>query len=315
MRFYAYEDQYRRNPQILPRARDGDILVIQRVNVSGLSLASDQTPAADKAIPRQQWTKDKQQFVAYKEKGEYFILAPDELLKGSPISVYEAPSIRAAQITDAELNYARDLARWSRRYGLEQQIQSDAPIPNIANPPVPGVAPASDIKLVSAALAKKRSGRPTLLIEEIVPDMFCDLYAEVSAPSGCGPAFCGQGTDRLVTLSGREMVQPSRDPPGRPERLLQLVRDRLHHQLAADRVPRRIQERRPGPARPSGLDFWRAVRSPHEAERCGPQRPNRLPAQHPTEAELERVAGGHDGRGLQVSGQARRSSCRQGRRV
>ncbi|GAA5876225.1 hypothetical protein JCM3774_002330 [Rhodotorula dairenensis] len=155
VRYYASEDQFQRNPQSLPAPCAGDVIVIQRVN----------------------WSKDKQQFTAYKEKGEYFTLSPDLLLKGSPISVYAAPSERAARITEAELNYARDLARWSRRNGLEQQVQSDAPDP--ANPSVPSVAPTADVKVVSRELAKKRSGRPTLLIEEIVPDAFCDLYAEV----------------------------------------------------------------------------------------------------------------------------------------
>ena len=33
LRYYAYEDQFRQNSQILPTVRDGDILLVQRVNV------------------------------------------------------------------------------------------------------------------------------------------------------------------------------------------------------------------------------------------------------------------------------------------
>ncbi|KWU45269.1 hypothetical protein RHOSPDRAFT_33214 [Rhodotorula sp. JG-1b] len=160
LRYYAYEDQFRQNSQILPTVRDGDILLVQRVN----------------------WTKDKQQFTAYKEKAEYFVLSPDELLKGSPRAAFSAPTVRAATITDAEVGYARDLARWSRRNGLEQQIRGQAGTePGAADPSGPAIAPpaATDVKLVSAALAKPRRGRPMLLIQDLVPDSFCDLYAEI----------------------------------------------------------------------------------------------------------------------------------------
>ncbi|GAA5954063.1 hypothetical protein JCM8115_003299 [Rhodotorula mucilaginosa] len=160
LRYYAYEDQFQQNSQILPTVRDGDILLVQRVN----------------------WAKDKQQFTAYKEKGEYFVLSPDELLKGSPLTVFTAPTLRAARITDAELGYARDLARWSRRNGLEQQIRGQAGTESgAANPSGPAIAPpaAVDVKLVSAALAKPRRGRPTLLVQDLMPDSFCDLYAEI----------------------------------------------------------------------------------------------------------------------------------------
>lgn len=82
------------------------------------------------------------------------------------------------------MGYARDLARWSRRNGLEQQICGQAETePEAANPSGPAIVPAAmDVKVVSAALAKPRRSRPTVLVRDLMPDNFCDLYAEVS---GC----------------------------------------------------------------------------------------------------------------------------------
>jgi hypothetical protein len=37
LRYYAYEDQFQQNSQILPTVRDGDILLVQRVNVRHFS--------------------------------------------------------------------------------------------------------------------------------------------------------------------------------------------------------------------------------------------------------------------------------------
>ncbi|GAA5982887.1 hypothetical protein JCM10908_006822 [Rhodotorula pacifica] len=158
VRYYALAHLYSINQEVLPSPRDGDIIVIQRVV----------------------WTEDRKQFTAYKEKGEYFILSPDELLKGSPLSSFTPPSVRAATLTEAELNYARDLARWSRRNGLEQQVRGEATNGTAVAAEGGGLAaPTTDVKLVSASLARGRGGRPTLLIQDIVPDVFCDLYAEI----------------------------------------------------------------------------------------------------------------------------------------
>jgi hypothetical protein len=64
-----------------------------------------------------------------------------------------------------------------------------------------------DVKLVSAALAKPRRGRPTLLVQDLMPDSFCDLYAEVSGCRRC--RSCLQGQLILDTQIVRWFIPPN----------------------------------------------------------------------------------------------------------
>lgn len=107
------------------------------------------------------------------------MLPAEDLLAGNTLTQFNASARGTAQLTEAELEYARDLARWSRRNGLLENV-----IPKgEAGAAADGGAKAIDAKGVSAALAKGgRRGRPTVLIQDIVPDQFCDIYGEVSSP-------------------------------------------------------------------------------------------------------------------------------------
>lgn len=122
-----------------------------------------------------QWTKDRTWLTGYSGKPEYLVLTVEELLSGLTLDQVKLPPTRGANISQAELDYARDIARWSRKNGLLDHLvrEKDGQGADTAG--------TRDVKAESAALARGRGGRPTLLVEEIVPDQFCDLYAEVSS--------------------------------------------------------------------------------------------------------------------------------------
>ncbi|BGP58519.1 hypothetical protein JCM8202v2_006188 [Rhodotorula sphaerocarpa] len=148
LRFYGAEAN-------MPRIKDGDVFLVRQLN----------------------WRSDLkclQQFG--NRRPEFVVLPAEDLLAGNTLTQFNASARGTAQLTEAELEYARDLARWSRRNGLLENV-----IPKgEAGAAADGGARAIDAKGVSAALAKGgRRGRPTVLIQDIVPDQFCDIYGEI----------------------------------------------------------------------------------------------------------------------------------------
>ncbi|GAA5877352.1 hypothetical protein JCM1840_007205 [Sporobolomyces johnsonii] len=142
----------------LPAPKDGDIVVLQKLN----------------------WSKDRNWFVAYKHNGLFLVLPGDSLLASEPsTSVSEflkplshCPS-RKADITDAELSYAHDLAKWAKTYNLVGNVK-----PSIAS--MVDQSDPFDAKKKSAELAKgARAKRPLLRIEEVQADEFCDVQGEI----------------------------------------------------------------------------------------------------------------------------------------
>ncbi|GAA6008967.1 hypothetical protein JCM10207_004044 [Rhodosporidiobolus poonsookiae] len=135
---------------MLPLPSDGDIVVLQRMH----------------------WKNDNRTFTAYANKGLFAVLPSATLLAPTPpiLSSFTPHSRRAAALTDAELSYARDLAKWARRHDLLGNL-------------VGGGKESKeelDAKARSAAVMKgSRGGRQTLRIEDMNADEFCDTTGEI----------------------------------------------------------------------------------------------------------------------------------------
>ncbi|GAA5853997.1 hypothetical protein JCM8547_008187 [Rhodosporidiobolus lusitaniae] len=136
---------------------DGDIVVFQQLH----------------------WKNDRghQSFMAYKERG-FFTILPSSLLLNPSFSP-SSPSLpphpcptRAAKLTDSELLYARDLARWSKKHGL---------VAHVTGKSAEEVREAEEERKRGVVQEKKKAGggRKKLRVEEVQPDEFCDLLGEI----------------------------------------------------------------------------------------------------------------------------------------
>ncbi|GAA5960863.1 hypothetical protein JCM21900_006612 [Sporobolomyces salmonicolor] len=142
----------------LPAPKDGDIVILQKLN----------------------WSKDRNWFVAYKDNGFFHILPCDSLLAFEPstsTSEFLKPlphcPCRKADITDTELSYARDLAKWAKKYNLVGNVK-----PSIVR--TTSQDDLFDARKKSAELAKgARTKRPLLRIEEVQAGEFCDVKGEI----------------------------------------------------------------------------------------------------------------------------------------
>ncbi|GAA5837721.1 hypothetical protein JCM11251_002305 [Rhodosporidiobolus azoricus] len=132
----------------VPQLQDGDIVVLQRIN----------------------WSKDKKWFVAYKGKGEFRVLPSHLLLSDppTPLSAFPPGQLsRSATIGESELDYARDLAKWSRKHDLLRTAlgAKEEPGETEGKRPLPP--------------KRKSLGRPVMRVEEMEEDTFCDTYGEI----------------------------------------------------------------------------------------------------------------------------------------
>ncbi|GAA5884244.1 hypothetical protein JCM6882_002193 [Rhodosporidiobolus microsporus] len=136
----------------LPRPQDGNIVVLQRLN----------------------WSKDRHWFTAYKNKGEFRILPSSLLLHSDPphpLSAFPSPpAIRAAQVDNKELAYARDLARWARKHDL---------LGNATCAATAAAAGGQGSERRAVPPKRKSIGRQLMRIEEMEEDQFCDTIAEI----------------------------------------------------------------------------------------------------------------------------------------
>ncbi|GAA5820350.1 hypothetical protein JCM3770_002778 [Rhodotorula araucariae] len=138
----------------IPVVKDGDIVLIQGLN----------------------WNKDRRQLTAYRGKGVYYVLPPAQLLDGSPIGAFEAPPSRVATLTDAELGYARDLARWAKKHALlENVLGSYAAASGVQEAEVAGAKTRS----VLLGKGKGNGGRQLVPIADVCDSVFCDLQGEI----------------------------------------------------------------------------------------------------------------------------------------
>ncbi|BGP43901.1 hypothetical protein JCM10449v2_007958 [Rhodotorula kratochvilovae] len=170
----AIVNYYGKREEDVPVIKDGDIILLQALNVRSCSSGSH-TALDDRLL---QWNKDKKQLVGYSNhnKGLYYVLPPAQLLDGSPISSFKAPPSRIATLTDAELGYARDLARWAKKHALLENVLS-----GYAATSGVSVAEVADAKTRSALLGKGKGngGRKLVTIGEACDSVFCDLQGEV----------------------------------------------------------------------------------------------------------------------------------------
>lgn len=82
-------------------------------------------------------------------------------------------------MTDAELSYARELARWAKKHALLENVLGGFAAKSGAVPQAP---PGSDAVARSAMLRKGAGkGRRLVRVEEMCADTFCDIQAEVRA--------------------------------------------------------------------------------------------------------------------------------------
>ncbi|GAA6033519.1 hypothetical protein JCM8097_001435 [Rhodosporidiobolus ruineniae] len=130
-----------------PVVQDGDVVVFQNLN----------------------WRKDRTLYSAFgrPDKGQFVVLPSADLLSSAPLSALlstlKRPT-RAALVGDAELSYARDLARWADKHDLLKhalEAMGDLPAVDQTRPVV------------------RSRGRPTQRIEEMQPDQFCDTIGEI----------------------------------------------------------------------------------------------------------------------------------------
>ncbi|KPV72994.1 uncharacterized protein RHOBADRAFT_55240 [Rhodotorula graminis WP1] len=139
----------------VPVVQDGDIIVIQGLN----------------------WKKDNKKLTAYKDKGHYFVLPSARLLDGTKLGNFKPPPCRSASLTDAELSYARDIARWARKHALLDDVLVRQAADSGVAPPNP---PAVDAKARSATFARGGDGgRKLVTVEEVCADTFCDIQGEI----------------------------------------------------------------------------------------------------------------------------------------
>ncbi|GAA5839891.1 hypothetical protein JCM9279_005196 [Rhodotorula babjevae] len=138
----------------IPVVRDGDIIVIQNVN----------------------WKKDNGKLTAYYDKGLYFVLPSAQLLDGTKLPDFKPPPSRIASLTNAELSYARDLAKWARKNALLADVLGRHAAKS-------GVAPqdlgAVDARTRSTTFAKGGGGRQLVTVDKVYAGVFCDIQGEI----------------------------------------------------------------------------------------------------------------------------------------
>lgn len=190
------------------------------------------------SLPRSEWswrslltqyTKDRNQLTAYSSltNGRFLIIPAKDALEFTEgtsrelLARLDKCEARLAKVGEEELMYARDVARWSKRFDV---------VGNHVDPWVQEVEKKSAAEISRGVTKGVGNRRELVTISQLQPDTFYDVQGEVSSPASS--LLLDLITQHPLLCVDRQSLQPSRNLSIFTRRRLHFT---LHHGLHSQR--------------------------------------------------------------------------------